>query len=548
MALIDLLKTPSVFEVGNNTSYGAPQGSKKIKNKVFSKNATERDVPSFHLVDRVSFNYNDANADPTYEIGNDHFKNNGLTDYIFRGGFETNVNRRKLDVKRISNFIYNSRYGRHFILRQGALQLLNPQENTRTFNAGASLIAQVAAADTVKFKRSGAIPEPVGTEKGLNESIGELLGAGSFVTNLLGGDYLGIKETEARSHPNNQYNLGDPTKKLPKEGLAGVADTLIGDLNPFKKKEAYNVKIDPKKNPRLDKVNFQGIFLKGPTKYNLETPNIKDFCNFRVEVIDSGNPLFSKVIAFRAFLDSFNDDFTAGHNSIKFSGRGETFYTYDKFDRRISINFKIAAQTRDEMKPLYQKLNFLAAQTAPNYSSKGRIRTPYIRLTMGDYLSRVPGILTSVGISWNKDYPWEIAMDKTVTTQKVGVEKDVQGDPTDIIDKVPKGKDIDMKVLPQILEVGFNFTPIHDFVPDNQPDTPFIGLGVEPTGDNSWLPVNERPEDAIERFQSQVQGCLDADATNYNPDATIDDGSCQYEDTAADTYTLSGDYGADMGL
>ena len=42
--------------------------------------------------------------------------------------------------------------------------------------------------------------------------------------------------------------------------------------------------------------------------------------------------------------------------------------------------------------------------------------------------------------------------------------------------------------------------------------------------------------------------CLDADATNYNPDATIDDGSCQYEDTAADTYTLSGDYGADMGL
>ena len=51
------------------------------------------------------------------------------------------------------------------------------------------------------------------------------------------------------------------------------------------------------------------------------------------------------------------------------------------------------------MKPLYQKLNFLAAQTAPNYSSKGRIRTPYIRLTMGDYLSRVPGILTSVGIS-----------------------------------------------------------------------------------------------------------------------------------------------------
>ena len=105
-----------------------------------------------------------------------------------------------------------------------------------------------------------------------------------------------------------------------------------------------------------------------------------------------------------------------------------------------------------------------------------------------------------------------------------------------------------MKVLPQILDVSINFTPIHDFVPNNEPDTPFIGLGVEETGDNNWLPVNEKPEDAIERFQTQIQGCLDADAVNYNSDATIDDGSCQYEDTAADTYTLSGDYGADMGL
>ena len=359
---------------------------------------------------------------------------------------------------------------------------------------------------------------------------------------------MDIKESEARTHPNNQYNLGDPSKQLPKEGIAGIADKVVGDLNPFKKKEPYNVKIDPRTNPRLDKLNFQGIFLKGPHKYGLESPNIRDFVNFRFEVIDSGNPLFSKVIAFRAFIENFTDNFNAGHNSIKFSGRGETFYTYNNFNRKISLSFKIAPQTRDEMKPLYQKLNFLAAQTATNYSSKGRIRTPYMRLTIGDYLARVPGMLNTVNITWNKAYPWEIALDKNTNTQKVGVETDVQGDPTDIIDRSSKGKDKDMKVLPQILDVSINFTPIHDFVPNNEPDTPFIGLGVEETGDNNWLPVNEKPEDAIERFQTQIQGCLDADAVNYNSDATIDDGSCQYEDTAADTYTLSGDYGADMGL
>ena len=561
MALIDLLKTPSVFKVGipygsgeispnYNMQYGAAEGSKKIKNKVTSTNGLERDVPDFHLVDRVRWSYNDSNADPTYLDGGkkSHFQNGGLTDYLFRGGFETNKDRRRIDVKRISKFIYSSRYGKHFILRQGALQLLNPQVNTRTFNAGVSLIAQVAAADTIKFKRSGAVPLPVGTEKGVNETIGELLGAGNFVTNLLGGDYLDIKKEEARSHATNQYGLGDPSKKLPKEGLAGIADKVIGDLNPFKKKESYNVRIDPNKNPRLDRLNYQGIFLKGPTKYNLEAPKIKDFVNFRFEVIDSGNPLFSKVIAFRAFLENFSDSFNAAHNNIKFSGRGETFYTYNQFDRKIQVAFKIAPQTRDEINPLYQKLNFLAAQTAPNYSPKGRIRTPYMRLTIGDYLARVPGMLTTVNISWTKEFPWEIALDKNTNTQKVGVEKDVEGDPVDIIDRTSKGKDKDMKVLPQMLNVSINFTPIHDFVPNNEPDTPFIGLGVDESGANNWLPTNEKPEDAIIAFQSQEQGCLDADAVNYNPNATIDDGSCQYEDVAEDTYTLSGDYGADMGL
>ena len=186
MALIDLLTNPEAFKIGirhgtdeegnpiispnTNIIYGSPKGSKKIKNKVTSTNGLEREVPDFHLVDRVRWSYSDQNADPIYLDAGEksHFQNGGLPDFIFRGGFETNKDRRRIDVKRISKLIYSSRLARHFILRQGALQLLNPQENTRTFNAGVSLIAQVAAADTVKFKRSGAIPEPVGTEKGVN--------------------------------------------------------------------------------------------------------------------------------------------------------------------------------------------------------------------------------------------------------------------------------------------------------------------------------------------------------------------------------------------
>ena len=94
----------------------------------------------------------------------------------------------------------------------------------------------------------------------------------------------------------------------------------------------------------------------------------------------------------------FNDNYSANHNEIKYNGRAENFYTYNSFNRDISLSFKIAAQSRHEMMPLYRKLNFLASNTAPEYNkNSGRIMTPYIRLTVGSYLNRVPGVLKSIG-------------------------------------------------------------------------------------------------------------------------------------------------------
>ena len=196
----------------------------------------------------------------------------------------------------------------------------------------------------------------------------------------------------------------------------------------------------------------QGVLPEGiPSIPNTtwDTAGYKDFIDFRFEVINSGTHTKTKVILFRAFLDSFGVNYNATHNEVNYNGRGESFYTYNKFNRAMNINFKIAAQTRHEMKPIYQKLNYLVAQTAPNYSSTGRIRTPYMRLTMGDYFSRIPGVLKSVQINWEKNYPWEIKLDPLV-------------------------KDKDMKVLPQVLNVGINYQPIHDFTPNNSINAPFI--------------------------------------------------------------------------
>ncbi len=189
---------------------------------------------------------------------------------------------------------------------------------------------------------------------------------------------------------------------------------------------------------------------------------VHDMVNFRFEVVDDHDLSKTNIIIFRAFLDDFSDSFQSSHNEYKYNGRGEKFYTYESFDRKIGVNFKIAAQTRHEMRPLYKKLNYLAAQTAPNYSKSGRIRTPYMKLTVGDYFNRIPGVLTSVGIKWGKDYPFEI--------------------------KSHPERDKDMLILPHILDVSVSFQPIHGFTPNNSISAPFIGI-------NKWINKLEHARD-----------------------------------------------------
>ena len=71
-------------------------------------------------------------------------------------------------------------------------------------------------------------------------------------------------------------------------------------------------------------------------------------------------------------------------------------------------------------------------------------------------MDRTPGFLTSMNISWKKDYPWEIAMSSP------------EG-----------GEDNTMHVLPHVLDVSCGFTPIHDFVPRKSvEESPFIIPGA----------------------------------------------------------------------
>lgn len=199
---------------------------------------------------------------------------------------------------------------------------------------------------------------------------------------------------------------------------------------------------------RVDLINALDVF---ETEGNVNIPGVRDLIRFRFEAVNSENPNKSNVMVFRAFLDSFSDGYNANYNEFNYNGRGESFYTYNSFNRDINLSFKIAAQSRHEMMPLYRKLNYLVSNTAPEYSPTGRMRTPFMRLTVGSWCDRLPGVLKSVNLTWQKDYPWEISVS--------GPEG---------------GNDKHMVVLPHVLDVSVSYQPIHNFLPEKSINAPFI--------------------------------------------------------------------------
>ena len=427
--LKDLLRNPNAYRIGTTGQNAASKGLKY----------PEGEGPL--LGNRVTWDITNENADPTFgrfnNIGRDHGEVPGIDAFI-RGGASTALDRRLIDAARIGKFLLTPN-GLQFLTTQATLQALNPRPQ-KIYNLGINTLASVATAGVSNIRRGGLLPS--------EKDFDILNNAQTYI-----GEVGGMERYQLREQ---KYGLGDPGRQEPISLLQSIEN-----LDPFKTNKglAYDVSTGV-----VDKVNALKIFKSSDSIPNVFEQKSKDFVPFRFEVINQDQSGDNNIIVFRAYLDTISDDYSATHNSIKYNGRGEEFYTYNKFNRKIQVAFKVAAQSRFEMQPIYQKLNYLAAQTAPNYSSIGRIRTPYCKLTVGNWFNKIPGLITNVSLSWQTNYPWEIALDKEITY-------DDSGEITEIT-----GKDKDMLILPHVLDVNLSFQPIHNFTPRNNIDSPFIGI------------------------------------------------------------------------
>lgn len=123
-----------------------------------------------------------------------------------------------------------------------------------------------------------------------------------------------------------------------------------------------------------------------------EAPDNQLF-KFYLNLIEADAPGKDQYLYWQAYVDSFTDNIGVSHNEYNYVGRGYSLYKYDKFNRDINLSFTIVTPNPNQTLVIYKRLNRLIRSLAPNYSQDGYLRGNFVRLTFGDYLNNVPGIL-----------------------------------------------------------------------------------------------------------------------------------------------------------
>jgi len=300
---------------------------------------------------------------------------------------------------------------------------------------------------------------------------------------------LASQQKNTQSNVKQDFRLAFKDKIASTAGYDGAVNiaqaALIG--NPGKRNKPVNYNI--KQLGTQDEINMLDINQTGDVHSSGIVGRVKDLITFRFDTIEVDDNE-KTILVFRAFLTGLTDNHSAEWSPYKYVGRGENFYSYNGYTRAISFNFKIAAQSREEMRPLYRKLNYLASQLYPDYDTfsksknSGFMRAPIIRATIGDYINAQPGFLTSMNITVPDDAPWETASDRIL--------------------------DEGMDQLPQILEVSCQFTPIHDFLPRR-----------------SWIPTGDKTNIHITPLIGKNLSKMKASLDTGKQDAQSQEGEAQ---------------------
>lgn len=188
-----------------------------------------------------------------------------------------------------------------------------------------------------------------------------------------------------------------------------------------------------------------------PDKYNMMLPTknyAEMFLNQDKNTNQSADLIFfyfydlihEVYVPFRATLSGLQDQNTPNWEEIKYMGRADNLYIYKGYSRNLSFNFRVFANSVEEVIPMWKRINYLVGMTRPSKytaratvtdaatlelnqefgedfipttvgSESGFIYPPMIKFRIGDLYVDHPGVLSSVNISIPDEASWETVRD-----------------------------------------------------------------------------------------------------------------------------------------
>jgi hypothetical protein len=223
------------------------------------------------------------------------------------------------------------------------------------------------------------------------------------------------------------------------------------------------------RSPILQQNNPDNLIREIDNKTIEENKNT-DLIKFFFEINNNDSTDQNWFLFFRAYINDLSDNFQANWDPFKYVGRGENFYKYNGFSRDVTLTFTIYANSRAEMIPIYEKLNYLVGTLAPDYSQIGFMRGNFVNLTIGDYFTNTPSIIKSITLNPSFDAGWDINRYAVYTYVKdgkltdKGIVEEV-GNPLTLQNDDEIYGNYFVGQLPRMIDVTLSFVPIHSFTP-----------------------------------------------------------------------------------
>ena len=300
-----------------------------------------------------------------------------------------------------------------------------PGELGRTYNQKKQYNSTAAGPNTSGVK--GQPFDPDNTELGLNAK------------NLPGSFLNNTKNSEGKSQPIEKNDTAGeviknyetiaygniPTREAGNPSINDFRSLLTGDekvradneFTDYTRKHIHTRVGFANYEPGRDLTNHsEGITADPITSAPVGSNDVNDLVHFWVTEEGGGNRC-----QFRGTITGLTDTFSPSWDSVKYAGRADQGYKYGTFERSVSFNFQAYATSRDDMIPMWNKLQMLSTMTMPEYVSQGYNGT-LVRFKLGNLYNNKLSFIDSLTYTISDDVPWDINIDGQLGELPMGID------------------------------------------------------------------------------------------------------------------------------